>query len=103
MVSSDGRVEQEEREKMQIIECQIELAIEKLGGQLSPKRKEGLQRMSVEELTRTAKGVAGAKSPEEAIGLIVNDITDSDHARRAVEQKRFDELGGCPAKISMDL
>jgi hypothetical protein len=65
------------------------------------KRKDRLKGMTVPELQQLVQDVQLAPTGAEAITLIVNAITDSEHARRRVEDEKDDGLCG-PAEMDMD-
>ena len=92
----------EKAKREYVIDADIELRIEELDGKLSPERKDGLRAMKLPELQQLARELQRTPTRQDAITAVVKAITDSRHARRAADAKKFDELdGGRPAKVGV--
>jgi hypothetical protein len=97
----DQQKKQEEAQKWLLIERNIQLPIERLGGTLSLERRTGLTTMTLPELNQLAIELQACHSPNDAINAVVLGISESHRVQREQEAKGFDELAG-PAEISME-
>ncbi len=86
--------------KVAIIESEIELRIEAVGGHVSDERKVGLRRMTKPDLQKLVQELQAATSAQAAISMIVKGICASDAARCAEEDRKYDGLGG-PVNIDL--
>ncbi len=92
---------QEEAQKELIIEQNIAIPIERLGGVLSAERQSGLRKMTLLELKQLAIDLQDSETSTDAISTVVRAIAASQQARREDDTKRLDGLIG-PAHVDMD-
>lgn len=85
-----------------LIERNIVLPIERLGGTLSNERRIGLQEMTLLELNQLAIDLQNLETSSRAITTVVRAIAASQQNRYEDDAKRVDELIG-PAHVDMDL
>ncbi len=102
MTADEQRKRMEDAERQTIIESEIEIPIERLGGRVSHERKAGLKSMTKPELQQLAQDVKGARTSQDAITMTVKAICASEHARRTADDEKYDGLSG-PARMDMDL
>ena len=100
--ADDRKKKQEEAERSLLIESQIVLPLESMGGELSLERREGLKTMTLPELRHLGEKLQNTPTAQQALTAIVKAISDSRQARRAAEDKRLDDGNG-PAKVEMGL
>jgi len=102
-MTDETKEKKERSEKNQIIEVEIELPYEALGGELSHhSRKTRLQNLTLQELKQVAYEIRNIKTREDANRMIEKAIHESNVARRKKEYQE-DGFDVGPANVSMYL
>jgi hypothetical protein len=95
----DGqRITRDEAEQGSILD-QIAMRLEGLGSVLRPAWRADIKTMKRAEVQALERELQRTHTRNDANNAVVKAITDSNHARRAAEDKKFDDLGVGPANV----